>query len=246
MSSLRRRLQRREPPPEDRRRSPRCRPPTASSGRRRRRVRDPRPSTVAASSAVCTRIVWLGRVTGGADHLVVAGVTDQQDRHVAPREPTRLAVHLGDQRARRVDHRESASPRVVVHRRVRRRAPRTRPPRPRGTSSSSSTNTAPLASRSRDDVPVVDDLPAHVHGRTERARAAPPCRWRARRRRSSRAARRGGSVSPGHGSWRDRLRGPRHEVSTRNLGLSAGCHFNDHSVASGPPIRAPASPSNPS
>ena len=45
----------------------------------------------------------LGRLTGGADDLLVPLVADEQDVEVVGGEPDRLAVHLGDQRAGRVD-----------------------------------------------------------------------------------------------------------------------------------------------
>ena len=54
-----------------------------------------------------------------------------------------LAVHLGDQRTGGVGEQQPAPARLGRHSSWARHAPRTRPARPSGTSSSSSTNTAP-------------------------------------------------------------------------------------------------------
>ena len=53
----------------------------------------------------------LGRLARGALDLLVAGVADQQDVVVLVGEPPRLVVHLGDQRAGRVDRLQLRAPR---------------------------------------------------------------------------------------------------------------------------------------
>ena len=55
------------------------------------------------------------RLARGADDLLVALVTDQQDFVVVVGEPTGLVVHLGDQRAGRVDRAQLALRGLVVH-----------------------------------------------------------------------------------------------------------------------------------
>ena len=57
----------------------------------------------------------IGRLAGGADDLFVALVPDQQDVVVLPGEPLGLVVHLGHQRAGRVDHLQIAGGRRLVH-----------------------------------------------------------------------------------------------------------------------------------
>jgi hypothetical protein len=56
-------------------------------------------------------------LAGGALHLFMALVPDQQDVVVVVREPLRLVVHLRDQRTGRVDRLEVASGRLLVHQR---------------------------------------------------------------------------------------------------------------------------------
>jgi hypothetical protein len=56
----------------------------------------------------------LGRLARRADHLFVALVADQHDVVVVGGEAARLDVHLGDQRAGRVDRPQAARGRLVV------------------------------------------------------------------------------------------------------------------------------------
>ena len=105
----------------------------------------------------------VGRLAGGADDLFVAFVTDQQDVVVVAGEPLGLVVHLGDQRAGRVDHLQAALGGRLVHRR--------RDP-VRGEHHDGAfghlvglvdEHGTGLGQR-LDDVHVVDDLVAHVDG----------------------------------------------------------------------------------
>jgi len=57
----------------------------------------------------------LGRLPSGPDDLLVPLVADQQDVVVVGREPARLVVHLGDQRAGGVDGPELPPGRLLVH-----------------------------------------------------------------------------------------------------------------------------------
>jgi hypothetical protein len=54
-------------------------------------------------------------LTGGALDLLVTAVADQQDVVVVAREPLGLLVHLGDQRAGRVDRAQATVGRFLVH-----------------------------------------------------------------------------------------------------------------------------------
>jgi hypothetical protein len=56
-----------------------------------------------------------GGLAGGADDLLVALVADEQDVVVVRGEPLGLVVHLGDQRAGRVDRLEVARAGLLVH-----------------------------------------------------------------------------------------------------------------------------------
>ena len=58
----------------------------------------------ATSSALCTRTVSVRGLAQGALDLLVPGVADQDHGVTTGGEPAGLGVHLGDQRARRVDH----------------------------------------------------------------------------------------------------------------------------------------------
>ena len=49
-----------------------------------------------------------GRLPGGADHLFVALVADEQNVIILRREAPGFVVHLGDERARRIDHLKAA------------------------------------------------------------------------------------------------------------------------------------------
>ena len=57
----------------------------------------------------------LGGLAGRTDDLLVPLVADQQDVVVVGREPACLVVHLGDQRAGRVDRPELPPGRLLVH-----------------------------------------------------------------------------------------------------------------------------------
>ena len=59
----------------------------------------------------------VGRLPGGADHLFVPFVADEQDVVVLAGEPLGLVVHLGDQRTGGVDHLQAAGGGRLVHRR---------------------------------------------------------------------------------------------------------------------------------
>ena len=138
-----------------------------------------------------------------ADHLGVAGMADQDDVPAALVVELGLAVHLGDQRAGRVDGEEVAGSAAVGGHGFRHAVGREDHRRVGvGISSSSSTKTAPFRLQALDDVFVVHDLVAHIDRRAVDAPApARPRRWRARRRRRIRAAAqrrmsRGGFVMP--------------------------------------------------
>ena len=76
----------------------------------------------------------VGRLAQRALDLLVAGVADQEDPVALGREPARLGVHLGDERAGGVDHRAGRAAAASSHRRARRRGrrrPRSRRPAPR-------------------------------------------------------------------------------------------------------------------
>ena len=146
-------------------------------------------------SGPSTRWMCSGASPVGADDLLVALVADEQDVVVVGGEPPRLLVHLGDQRAGRVDRLEAARAGLLVHPGATPCAEKTTVA-PSGTSSFSSTKIAPRVLQRLDHVLVVHDLLAHVDRRRRRApapsrRSAPP----GRRPRSSRAGRRAGHAS---------------------------------------------------
>ena len=62
-----------------------------------------RTATLVDVGRAVDQVDVVGRLAGGADDLLVALVADQQDVVVVGGEPARLVVHLGDQRAGRVD-----------------------------------------------------------------------------------------------------------------------------------------------
>ncbi len=74
-----------------------------------------RTSRSATASGPDDEVHPLGRLTGRADDLLVALVADQQDVDVLAGEPPRLGVHLGDQRAGRVDRVQVAAGGLLVH-----------------------------------------------------------------------------------------------------------------------------------
>ena len=108
--------------------------PTAWSARARRPSPGRATSTASTSSGPVDELDVLGRLAGGALDLLVALVADQQDVVVVGGEPPRLVVHLGDQRAGRVDGLQAARrrpPRAPPARRRARRRRRSRPRAPR-------------------------------------------------------------------------------------------------------------------
>ena len=105
----------------------------------------------------------LRRLADRADDLLVAGMTDQHDPHPVGRIPSRLYVHLRDERARRVDRGLVASRGAVVDHGCHavRREDDDRPVRSVRLILDED-RASPL--EVADDVRVVDDLLAHVHG----------------------------------------------------------------------------------
>ena len=89
-----------------------------------------------------------GQLTERADDLRMVVVADEENLAAAPKTNLRLPVDLGDQRAGRIDAQEAGAAGFVEHR-LGDAVGREHHLRPPGTSSSSSTNTAPLALSSR-------------------------------------------------------------------------------------------------
>ena len=106
-----------------------------------------RTVTVATSAAVVDELDVLGRLARGALDLLVARVADQQDVVVLAGEPLRLLVHLGDQRAGGVDR--AQLPRAAACSCTAGETPWAEKTTmaPSGTSSVSSTKTAPRSVR---------------------------------------------------------------------------------------------------
>ena len=73
-----------------------------------------RTVTLSAPSGPSTSWTCCGRLAGRTDDLLVPLVADQQDVVVLGGEPLRLLVHLGHQRAGRVDRLEVAGPGLLV------------------------------------------------------------------------------------------------------------------------------------
>ena len=108
----------------------------------------------------------LGRLAGGALDLFVALVADEEDLEVVAREAHRLAVHLGDERAGRVDGLQSPiGCRVHDGRRDPVRAEHD--VRALGHLVDLLDEDRALALELGDDVDVVHDLLAHVDRRAE-------------------------------------------------------------------------------
>ena len=110
----------------------------------------------------------LGRDGERADRFVVAGVADVQDREALARPHLGLVVHLGDERAHRVDDvaafgagRGDDLGRRAVRRQHQRRA--------RRHVGDVVDEDHALLAEPLDDEPVVHDLVVAVHGRLERA-----------------------------------------------------------------------------
>ena len=99
--------------------------------------------------------------------LRVARVADHHDLAALLAHLGDLDVHLGDQRAGRVEHLEPARVGFARAPPATRRARENTTVLPAGTSASSSTNTAPFALQVVDDELVVHDLVAHVDRRAE-------------------------------------------------------------------------------
>ena len=143
-----------------------CRRPTASSGWRRRGCADRRTSSVSASATSSTSSTAPGgQLAHGADHLGMAGMADQQHRAARVVMALGLAMHLGDQRAGGVDDRAACGGAASAGTALGTPCAENTTGRSSGTSSSSSTKTAPLASQALDDVAVVDDLVADIDRR---------------------------------------------------------------------------------
>ena len=163
--------------------------------RRLRDVGEPRARREARALGVLDRLDEhdrVGRLAHRPDDLLVALVADQEHGVAVGGVAARLHVHLRHERAGRVDRVQLPRGRVRVHRR--RDAVRGEDDR------LALRHLGLLVDEDRaarlevaDDVQVVDDLLAHVDRRRRRARApSRPSRRRARPRRSSRAATRGG------------------------------------------------------
>ena len=114
------------------------------------------------SSGPSTSVDVLGRLARGADDLLVALVADEQDVGSPRRRTAGLVVHLGHQRAGRVDRAQAALRRPPRGPTGRRRARRRRRSRPRAPRRSPRRRSRRVASRRRHHVLVVDDLLAHV------------------------------------------------------------------------------------
>ena len=106
-----------------------------------------RAPALATSAAVWTRAMAPRRLAERALDLLVPGVPDEHDQVALGREPPRLDVHLGDQRAGRVDRVQAAAEALG---RTAGETPcaENTTVAPSGTSSSSSTKTAPRRSSS--------------------------------------------------------------------------------------------------
>ena len=105
----------------------------------------------------------VGRFTGGALDLFVAGVPDQQDLQALAREPAGLVVHFGDQRAGGVDGLQAPFGGLGVHRR-RHAVGREHHGGTFGNFGELLYEDGAARLEILDDVPVVDDLLPHVHG----------------------------------------------------------------------------------
>ena len=103
-------------------RSPWSRRPRGSSARARPPCRGRAPRCVGTSSGLPTRVTCVGRLARRALDLFVALVADEQDLEVVAREADGLAVHLGHQRAGRVDGVQAAVGGGVARPPARRRA----------------------------------------------------------------------------------------------------------------------------
>ena len=147
------------------RRSRRRRRPTAWSASRRRARRGSRPTSRSTSATDSTRCMPPSHCpivpsTSGWPAWPIITISRPCVAHLRD-----LDVHLGDQRAGRVEHAQAARVGLRAHRLRHAVRGEDDGARPRGTSSSSSTNTAPFALQVVDDEPVVHDLVAHVDRR---------------------------------------------------------------------------------
>ena len=102
----------------------------------------------ATSSTVCTSTIASGASPMVPDDLLVPRVADQEDREALAGEALRLVVHLGHERAGRVDRAQPAQRGVAVHF-GRHAVRRDTTVAPSGTSSSLSTKIAPCCSSRR-------------------------------------------------------------------------------------------------
>jgi len=106
-----------------------------------------------------------GRLAIRAFHFLVAGVPDQQNVVILPRETNCLFVHLGDQRACCINRQEL--PRLGFAMNLRRDAMRRKDDsRTLGHLIGFRNENRPAAGEGFDDVLVVDDLLAHIHRST--------------------------------------------------------------------------------
>ena len=143
----------------------------------------------------------LGGLARGPHDLLVTRVSDQDDRAPVQRETAGLHVHLGDERARGVDHLQAANPRVRVH--VRSDAVRGehRRPHPREPPSPRRRTPRPWTPGRARRAGCARSVCARTRGRRAWRARARPRRRRGRRRRSSHGETRGEPFrSPAHGS----------------------------------------------
>ena len=152
-----------------------------------------RTSMPATSAGPWTSWMWSSASPAGPLDLLVAGVPDQEDVVVLVREPLRLVVHLGHQRAGRVDGLQRARPPAGGP--PARRHEREDDRAPSGTSSSSSTKMAPGTRGPPPRACCARSACARRPGRRTGPAPAPPSPRRGRPRRSSRAARPAGRPS---------------------------------------------------
>ena len=107
----------------------------------------------------------VGHLAERADHLGVAGVADEQDVPAVGDQPLGLAVDLGYQGAGRVDEGQTARWAAAAGTDLGTPCAENTTGRSSGTSSSSSTNTAPESAQPVDDEAIVDDLVADIDRR---------------------------------------------------------------------------------
>ena len=142
----------------------------------------------------------VGRLAHRADHFLVPGVADQEDGQPLAREALGLVVHLGHERAGRVDGLQLLAARRCGAPRARPRAPRARPSRPRARPPRSRRRSRPAARVGARRGCCARSACARRSGVRAGRASARPSRRRARRRRNSPAgvqAGGGGDGRPG-------------------------------------------------